>query len=77
MCYLIAKDRESHGCYALKTEHGKSIVELKRKLNKAVGYKGVQLVTLSRPTAFGEYAPYHFIDTEEEFEHLVMALRAN
>lgn len=77
MCYLIAKDRESHGCYALKTEHGKSIVELKRKLNKAVGYKGVQLVTLSRPTAFGEYAPYHFIDTEEEFERLVMALRTN
>ena len=77
MCYLITKDRESHGCYALKTEHGKSIVELKRKLNKAVGYKGVQLVTLSRPTAFGEYAPYHFIDTEEEFERLVMALRAN
>lgn len=77
MCYLIAKDRESHGCYALKTEHGKSIVELKRKLNKAVGYKGVQLITLSRPTAFGEYAPYHFIDTEEEFERLVMALRAN
>ena len=77
MCYLIAKDRESHGCYALKTEHGKSIVELKRKLNKAVGYKGVQLVTLSRPTAFGEYAPYHFLDTEEEFERLVMALRAN
>lgn len=77
MCYLIAKDRESHGCYALKTEHGKSIVELKRKLNKAIGYKGVQLVTLSRPTAFGEYAPYHFIDTEEEFERLVMALRAN
>ena len=77
MCYLIAKDRESHGCYALKTEHGQSIVELKRKLNKAVGYKGVQLVTLSRPTAFGEYAPYHFIDTEEEFERLVMALRAN
>lgn len=77
MCYLIAKDRESHGCYALKTEHGKSIVELKRKLNKAVGYKGVQLVTLSRPTAFGEYAPYHFIDTEEEFERLVMALHTN
>ena len=77
MCYLIAKDRESHGCYALKTEHGKSIVELKRKLNKAVGYKGVQLVTLSRPTAFGEYATYHFIDTEEEFERLVMALRTN
>ena len=39
MCYLIAKDRESHGCYALKTEHGKSIVELKRKLNKGLNKK--------------------------------------
>ena len=37
----------------------------------------MQLVTLSRPTAFGEYAPYHFIDPEEEFERLVMVLRAN
>ena len=46
MCYLIAKDRESHGCLAFKTTHGKHLVELKRKLNRAVGYKGVQLVTL-------------------------------
>lgn len=22
MCYLIAKDRDAHGCYALKTNHG-------------------------------------------------------
>ena len=48
MCYLIAKDRESHGCLAFKTTHGKHLVELKRKLNRAVGYKGVQLVTISR-----------------------------
>ena len=59
MCYLIAKDRDSHGCYALKTNHGRHLVELKRELNRAVGYKGVQLVTISRPTAYGEYAPYH------------------
>ena len=68
MCYLIAKDRESHGCLAFKTTHGKHLVELKRKLNRAVGYKGVQLVTISRPTAYGEYAPYQFVDTEQEFE---------
>ena len=67
MCYLIAKDRESHGCLAFKTTHGKHLVELKRKLNRAVGYKGVQLVTISRPTAYGEYAPYQFVDTEQEF----------
>ena len=46
MCYLIAKDRESHGCLAFKTTHGKHLVELKRKLNRAVGYKGVHLVTI-------------------------------
>ena len=56
MCYLVAKDRDArdaHGCLALKTTHGKHLVELKRELNQAVGYKGVQLVTISRPTAYG------------------------
>ena len=75
MCYLIAKDRESHGCFALKTNHGKHLVELKKELNQAVGYKGVQLVTISRPTAYGEYAPYRFVDSEQEFKSLVKSLR--
>lgn len=76
MCYLVAKDRNAHGCFALKTTHGKHLAEFKRKLNEIVGYKGVQLVTISRPTAYGEYAPYHFVDTEQEFEKLVVRLRA-
>ena len=75
MCYVIAKDRDAHGCLALKTNHGKHLVELKRELNNIVGYKGVQLVTISRPTAYGEYAPYHFVDTEQEFKTLVIGLR--
>jgi hypothetical protein len=49
-------------------------VELKRNLNREVGYKGVQLVTISRPTAYGEYAPYQFVDDEKEFEKLVKAM---
>ena len=76
MCYLVAKDRDALGCFALKTTHGKHLVELKRELNRAVGYKGVQLVTISRPTAYGEYAPYHFVDTEKEFLALVKGLRS-
>ena len=80
MCYLVAKDRDAHGCFALKTTHGKHLVELKRELNQVVGYQvvgyqGVQLVTISRPTAYGEYAPYHFVDTEQEFRMLVKGLR--
>ena len=26
MCYLVAKDRDTHGCFALKTTHGKHLV---------------------------------------------------
>lgn len=75
MCYLVTKDRDAHGCLALKTTHGKHLVELKRELNQAVGYKGVQLVTISRPTAYGEYAPYHFVDTGQEFRMIVKRFR--
>ena len=34
----------------------------------------IQLVTISRPSAYGEYEPYHFVDTEEEFVHAIGAL---
>ena len=74
MAYLIAKDRKSYGCLAIKVTHGENLVELKRRLNKAVGYKGVQLVTISRPIAYGEYAPYQFASSEEEFRKKVIAM---
>ena len=76
MCYLVAKDTEKHGCYALKTSHGRHLVELKRFLNELVAKKGIQLVTISRPTAFGEYAPYSVAQSEKEFISLVKAMRA-
>ena len=71
MCYLIAKNKNTHGCYALKTRHGKHLVEMKRRMNQQVAAKGIQLVTISRPTAYGEYAPYVFINDESEFEEQV------
>ena len=75
MCYLIAKDKDKHGCYAFKTKHGRDLVELKRKLNASVGRQGIQLVTISRPTAYGEYAPYIFLSTEGEFTRRVLSMR--
>ena len=53
MAYLIARKRESHGCLALKIKHGENLVELKRRLNKAVGYKGIELITIGRSTVNG------------------------
>lgn len=43
-------------------------------MNQQVATKGIQLVTISRPTAYGEYAPYTFIESEKEFEDLVQKM---
>lgn len=74
MCYLVAKHVYEVGCVALKTTHGKHLSELKRAIEKQVGYEKIQLVTISRPSAYGEYEPYHFMDTEEEFEKAVVSM---
>ena len=71
--YSGAKPKKEENRFEKKTHF--TVVNKKRELNNIVGYKGVQLVTISRPTAYGEYAPYHFVDTEQEFKPLVIGLR--
>ena len=71
MCYLVAKKFGSVGCSALQTTHGQHLVELKKRIIDKVGTDRIQLVTISRPSAYGEYEPYHFCDTEDEFERTV------
>lgn len=74
MCCLIAKVADGVGCVALWTVHGKHLSELKRRITSKIGYDRVQLVVLSRPSAYGEYSPYRFVSTEEEFEKLVVKM---
>lgn len=71
MCYLIAKRFDSTGCLALQTAHGQHLANFKRKLIEKIGYDTIQLVTISRPSAYGEYEPYQFVDSEKEFEEKV------
>ena len=71
MCYLVAKSVDAVGCVALKTTHGKHLSELKRRIEEAVGYETIQLVTISRPSAYGEYEPYSFVPTADAFEAAV------
>lgn len=75
MCYVIAKDRYGHGCTAFETVHGKHLADLKWSLDEALGNTGVEIMTISHPEAYGEYAPYHFVQTEEEFIKQTLALR--
>lgn len=58
MCYVIAREIDCIGCFALRTQHGCHLVEIKRRIIDAVG---------CRPCSYCEYEPYRFIDTEEEF----------
>lgn len=43
------------------------LVELKKIIIRQLDIKVVQFVTISRPTVYSEYAPYHFVGTEQEF----------
>jgi hypothetical protein len=67
MIYLVAKSRNKHGCYAWRTTSGQHIVKIKRSLHINAKTKNVQIVTISRPSAYGEYAPYTFVHSEQEF----------
>lgn len=71
MCYVVAKKRNGIGSCAFRTKHGKELVLLKKKIKPQ---KELQIVTISKPSAFGEYAPYKFAQTEEEFFELVSEL---
>lgn len=75
MCYIVAKDRNKQGCYALKSRIGKDLAKYTRELNKAISKEGIQIIVISRPTAYGEYAPYVFVDSEEKFKKLVLEMQ--
>jgi len=71
MCYVVAKHVNKIGCVAFRTQHGKALVELKREIKDKIGYSQIQLVTISKPSAYGEYAPYHMVETAEDFKNAV------
>ena len=74
MCYLIAKRFDDKGCIAVKSEHGKKMSSFTREIQEKIGLNGVQLVTISRPSAYGEYEPYQIVQTMDEFRERVLSM---
>ncbi|GLC81219.1 DUF6718 family protein [Lacrimispora brassicae] len=74
MCYLVAKKFDEKGCIAVKTRHGKALADYAENLQQLIGHNGVQLVTISRPSAYGEYEPYEIIGSKEEFQERVLEM---
>lgn len=72
MCYLVAKKFDKKGCIAMKARHGKALADFTESLQRQLGDNGVQLVTISRPSAYGEYEPYEIIENEEKFRECVL-----
>lgn len=67
MCYLIAKRMHKPGCIALQTEPGEEMAKFANRIQERLGYD-IEIITISRPTTYGEYEPYHFVSSYEEFE---------
>ena len=67
MCCIVALDSNKSGCFAIQRKYMSSLMEFWDELNQLVGHKPIQIVAISRPCAYGEYAPYHMLESEEEF----------
>ena len=66
MCYIIAKRFKKSGCIALKAKRGKEWVDFATNLQKKLGYD-IKILPITKLTPYGEYEPYHFVNSFEEF----------
>ena len=62
-----AKRINKTGCIALQTEPGEEMAKFADEIQERLGYD-IEIITISRPTAYGEYEPYRFVSSYEEFE---------
>ena len=67
MCYLIAKNNQGGSSLAIQMMHGKELAKLKQKLLSDLPGEEIQLLTVSRPSAYTEYEPCCFMDTPDHF----------
>lgn len=73
-CFLIARNYLGHGCLAYPTHHGTELVELKRYISDLSTSDHLELLTISRPVAYGEYAPYTIVEDKDEFIRLALQI---
>ena len=66
MCYLVAKWFSKEGSLVLSAKLGQDLIDFIDKVEARFGSTDLQLVTISRPSAYGEYEPYEFVDSENE-----------
>ena len=55
------------GCIALQTEPGEELSKFADEIQERLGYD-IEIITISRPTAYREYEPYRFASSYDELE---------
>ncbi|MDO4280388.1 MAG: hypothetical protein Q4C56_02035 [Peptococcaceae bacterium] len=68
MCYIVATKFGEEGCIAWQPDPSLRVGDYMDHLVDMVGYDKIQLVKLDPPESFGEYAPYHYMESREAFE---------
>lgn len=74
MCYLLAKKFKEPGSVTTKTRRGTELADFSSQLQKKLG-KEVHLITVTRPSAYGEYAPFTFVKDYDEFEKAAFKMK--
>ena len=68
ICVILSQKRMNKpGCIALQTEPGEEMTKFADRIQERLGYD-IEIITICRPTTYGEYEPYRFVYSYGEFE---------
>ena len=77
MPYILARYRDGHGCTAYHLDSSDNLIKLNRYLEEITMGKGIEIVVISRPVAYGEYKPYSFVYTVDDMINVVKEMVNN
>lgn len=73
--YLVARRAYGHGCIAIPVKPGNALAEFVSLLNEETAGTDIHIIGISRPAAYGEYAPYTILDSVSSFRDAVSAMK--
>lgn len=67
MSYLVAKRYNERGCIAIEVKPSRELAQIISKLGWKYLDEGIEIFTVSDPTVYGEYGPYHYFSDMDKF----------
>lgn len=74
MCYLVVNSFGERGSIAVQMEHGPRLRTLIHYIEEVRKGTNSQIITISNPDAYKEYAPYHICIDEADFIKKVLGM---